>query len=604
MSSNFNEFTKLVMSCGILVFDTETTGLDFDSKFISISLATGNIDNPDDPACINLDARDYTEAGIRDMVKPLFEDDNLIIIGHNIKYDLEQLSKLGIKVKGRLFDTLLAHWFVSPQHMENGLKPTVKELWGVDLPTYKQVLHDNPKFEYIEGKKKPKKIPAKNLLDIPREALDRYGIQDSFYTYKLFQHILPQLEKMPSKELLFKIDFPLIRILQSMEEAGIKLDRAALKTVGEDMQLVIDGIKTKLLLLAGEEINWDSPAQLSALLFGKLGLQPKKLTGKTNKPSTDDEVLSKLSAEGSEIATVLMEYRTLQKLIGTYVYALPNEVAKDGRIHGSFNIHGTATGRLSCDSPNLQQIPKQGELGTKIRECFVPEAGHVFIKADYSQMELRMLAHISGDHYLTYALRTGQDLHKLTAQTMYGREEITDDERGKAKQVNFGVIYGMKEFTLMEEIKSTLSEAREYLQKYFRMYPLVREWKWNTISKVRETGELRNAFGRVRYVDKTKKTSDRQALNTPIQSTCAELVKTAMLRLAPVLEPYKARIVLQVHDELLVECPEESASEVATLVKGMMESVNIIIMDSVQFFAKCPFIVDVSIIKSWGEKKE
>jgi DNA polymerase-1 len=290
-------------------------------------------------------------------------------------------------------------------------------------------------------------------------------------------------------------------------------------------------------------------------------------------------------------------------MCGTYIDALPRQIASDGRLHPSFNIEGTATGRLSCDSPNLQNIPKGGDLGKQIRQCFIPEKGNIFIRADYSQMELRMLAHVSNDPYLIYALRTGEDLHARTARAIFGKDEITEDERTKAKAVNFGTIYGMSPHGLAKSIDSTLEEARLYLNQYFRMYPLVREWKWEAISYTRDQFLVKNIFGRTRVLKISDGNLDRIALNTPIQGSCADLVKIAMIRLKEALRGLEATIILQVHDEIIVECKEEIAGEVEKIVKAMLESVNVV-LQPVPVFAKCPFTVEVERLHGWKEITE
>ena len=390
-----------------------------------------------------------------------------------------------------------------------------------------------------------------------------------------------------------------------MEEAGVKIDKQAMSELEGTLQGEIGTIKGKLAVLSGEDINWDSPKQLAKLLYGKLQLPIKKVTGKTHTPSTDDETLKLLEKEGHEIAGLLVKYRTNTKLIGTYLKALPLMADKNDRLHCSFNIHGTATGRLSSSDPNLQNIPKKGDMGKLIRKCFVPENGKVFVRADFSQMEMRMLAHISGDPFLIYDLRTGEDLHKLTAKNIFEKDEVTDDERSDAKAINFGVIYGQSPYGLAKAINKREDVAREYLQKYFRGYPLVRQWKWTAVSDVRESHEIKTIFGRVRKLEDTssKYEMDNQGLNNPVQGACSDLVKIAMLRLTEALDGFDAKLILQVHDELIVECPEEDSEEVARIMKGILESVNIVIMDSVQFFSRCPFTVDVSIMRTWGDKE-
>jgi DNA polymerase-1 len=326
-----------------------------------------------------------------------------------------------------------------------------------------------------------------------------------------------------------------------MEMRGMKLNVEGMNVLSVEMGAKQTRLHDRLLEVAGRELNLESPKQLADLLFGTRGLKPIK-AGKSGMPSTDEEVLTKYANDGDEFCKLLIEYRQLTKMCGTYIDALPRQIASDGRLHPSFNIEGTATGRLSCDSPNLQNIPKGGDLGKQIRQCFIPEKGNIFIRADYSQMELRMLAHVSNDPYLIYALRTGEDLHARTARAIFGKDEITEDERTKAKAVNFGTIYGMSPHGLAKSIDSTLEEARLYLNQYFRMYPLVREWKWEAISYTRDQFLVKNIFGRTRVLKISDGNLDRIALNTPIQGSCADLVKIAMIRLKDRLVGMDARI--------------------------------------------------------------
>lgn len=598
------QFQKLVDQTKLLTFDTETTGLGIDCQVIGISLATGEYSSPNDPTAFYLDVRDYDLDTITNMVRPLFEDETVVKIGHNIKFDLIQLKKMGITPKGAIFDTLLAYWFINPGDKKLGLKKLVKDKFGVDMTTYQQMLQKYPKIviEEKNGRTRKRKEKAKNLLEIHKEYVADYGTADAFYTFKLYQDVKPQLDALPSKELYYKIDLALIPVLMDMEMAGMKLDTEGMNVLSVEMGARQTQLREKLIAVAGREINLESPKQLADLLFNVRGLNPIK-AGKSGMPSTDEEVLTKYANDGDEFCKLLIDYRQLTKMCGTYIDALPAQIALDGRLHPSFNIEGTATGRLSCDSPNLQNIPKGGDIGHSIRKCFIPEKGNIFIRADYSQMELRMLAHVSNDPYLIYALRTGEDLHTKTAQVIFGKDAITEDERTKAKTVNFGTIYGMSPHGLARSINVTLEEARLYLNQYFRLYPLVREWKWEAISYTRDQFQVKNIFGRTRLLKLADGNLDRIALNTPIQGSCADLVKIAMIRLKERLSGMEAKIILQVHDEIIVECKEELADEVAKIVKSTLESVNIII-EPVPVFSKCPFTVEIEKIHAWKEDKE
>lgn len=599
-SAKIVEFQKLVEKTGILAFDTETTGLSNDCQVIGVSLATGDFNSPDNPTAFYLDVRDYNLETITEIIKPLFELD-ITFVGHNIKFDLIQLAKLGITPKGKIFDTLLAYWFVNPGSKKLGLKSLVKEKFNMEMTTYSQMLQKYSKtvIEEINGKTRKHKVKAKNLLEVDKQAVAEYGTADAFFTFKLFQDIKPQIDAMPSKDLFYEVDLALIPVLMAMECAGMKLDTARLKGLETTIGAKLRELYTLIIREAGKELNLDSPKQLAELLFTQRGLIPFK-AGKSGVPSTDEEVLTRYANDGDGMCKLLLEYRQLTKLYGTYIKSLPLQVDKLGRLHPSFNIEGTATGRLSCDSPNLQNIPKEGELGKEIRKCFVAEAGNVLVKADYSQMELRMLAHVSNDPYLIYALRSGEDLHTKTAKVIFNKEDISEDERTKAKTVNFGTIYGMSPHGLAKSIDVTLEEARLYLNQYFRMYPLVREFKWETISYVRDKFQVKNIFGRTRTLKLSDGNLDRIALNTPIQGSCADIVKIAMIRLHDSLKGKEAKIVLQVHDEIIVECNELIAEEIMKIVKANLESINII-LTPVKVLSKCPFTVEIEKLHSWKE---
>jgi DNA polymerase-1 len=600
--SKIVEFQKLVEQTKILCFDTETEGLSYDDKVIGISFATGNFDSPDDPTAFYIDFRDYDMDTLLQVIKPLFMMEGVTLAGHNIGFDLKQLKKLGITPTETIFDTLLAFWFTNPGDKNVGLKKLVKKIFGVELPTYKQMLHTSVLETTPKGKTKKKQVRVANLLEIDRQSLATYGMYDSFYAFKLYQIIKPKVDAMPSKELFYQIDMPLVKVLMDMEIAGMKIDTDKMKALADEMGTKLSNMHEELIQMAGIDINLESPKQLADLLFKTRGLMPLK-NGKSGIPSTDEEVLNKYAKDGDEFCKLLTEYRQLAKMCGTYLDALPKQIASDGRLHPSFNIEGTATGRLSCDSPNLQNIPKEGELGKKIRNCFVPEEGHVFIRADYSMMEIRMLAHISGDERLIYNLRMGKDIHKETAKFMFDREDISEDERSKAKAVNFGIIFGMFPQTLAKRINVPVQDAKNYMAQYFRNYRGVSSWKWETIAYTRDNFKVVNELGRVRLLKLADGNLGNIALNSPIQGSCADLVKIAMIRLHKALEGTGAKIIVQVHDEVIVECRKEIADKIASTVKAMMESINIV-LEPATFFSKCPFVVEVEQLSAWKEDKQ
>jgi DNA polymerase-1 len=602
MLVKLQQMIELIRMTKVFAFDTETTGVDIMADFIGISFATWGKEGVES---IYIDVRDINKDTIVETIRTIFEDESILKIGHNLKYDWIQIRKLGLDIKGKYFDTMLAYWYLDPGSKRVGLKKLVKDLYAHDMETYNDMLTKYGPIEKTlnaKGKEKIKRHKAKTLLEVPVEDTRRYGIADSYWTMMLYDKVLPELKEFNKERpynLLEMIDLPLLRILVNMELEGIGLDLAQLTELCTTLKVKLDICSaniTSTLKELGQEINIQSNAQLSKLLFETLEMKVIKKT-EMGVPAVDEEVLEKLGKEegiGGTLCKNITDYRKAFKMLSTYVNALPKFVV-NGRIHPNYNIHGTATGRLSCDSPNLQNIPKEGEEAKLIRKAFVPKEGHLLIRLDYQQMELRMLANVSHDAYLTYALRSGKDLHTYTGQKIFNKEVLTEEERGFAKTINFGIIYGMTEYSLMKRINVPLRTASNYIHTWFRTYPGVKAWERNVVSDAYEHQTSVNFLGRLRTI-RTSGSISNIAMNTPIQGGASELVKIAMIRLDRYLPTY-AKIVLQVHDELVIECPKEHAEKVSLLAQSIMESSSI--LPEFNWYAECPFTVESSVGNHW-----
>ncbi|HEX7151070.1 MAG TPA: DNA polymerase I [Thermoanaerobaculia bacterium] len=404
-------------------------------------------------------------------------------------------------------------------------------------------------------------------------------------------------------EIYEKIELPLFPVLGRMEERGIKIDVGLLKSMSNTMGAQIAELETQIYKAAGMEFNLNSPQQLGHILFEKLNYPVVKKT-KTKSFSTNMEVLQELASHGFEVPQLILRYRELHKLKSTYIDALPQLVAGDGRVHTLFNQAVAATGRLSSSDPNLQNIPIRTETGREIRKAFVAEAGNVLLAADYSQVELRILAHISQDEDLIETFRRGADIHRATASKMFNipEDELTHDQRRAAKTINFGVLYGMSAFRLSNELNIPTNQAKDFIDAYFARYPKIQGYLDSTLEEARRTGKVTTLFGRVRYIPEIHNRSftvrgnaERMATNAPIQGTAADLLKMAMIALDRNLEPTGARMLLTVHDEIVIESPEASAAQVAGIVKETMETI---------FPLAVPLAVDAHWGKSWFDAKE
>lgn len=577
---------QAVRAAGTFCLDTETTALEaIDAELVGVALAVEEerawyvpVAHPADDAP-QLDRETALEA-----IRDLLADDSLTLVGQNLKYDLTVLANYGVRSANRLTDTMLASYLLNPAQRHN-LDALAHEHLGYAMLSYSAVTDD----------------AEKNFADVAVAEATRYAGEDADITLRLARRLLPRLEDEGMAALFSEVETPLIPVLVEMERTGIRVDPAVLAGLSDEFGGKLHRLEEEIHALAGESFNIASPKQLQHILFDKLELPPVKKT-KTG-PSTDQSVLERL-ADKHPLPEKILSYRGFAKLRSTYVDALSKLIRADtGRVHTSFNQSVAATGRLSSTNPNLQNIPIRTEEGRRIRTAFVPEPGWTLLSADYSQIELRLLAHISRDPVLTEAFRTGQDVHARTAAEIFDTEmdAVTSEQRREAKTINFGIIYGMGAQRLARTLRIPFKTAQEYIAQYFARYQGIKAYMDEVVASAREYGYVTTLRGRRRYVpDLHSKSSqllsaaERVAINTPIQGTAADIIKLAMLAIAARLRVsgLRARMLLQVHDELLFEVPEDETDRVGALVRESMEQVMPL---------EVPLRVDVGSGRNWAE---
>jgi DNA polymerase-1 len=526
---------------------------------------------------------------MRELVAML-EDPAVRKVGQNLKYDFLVFRRAGIALAGVDFDTMVASYLLEPGRREHGL----------DSLALQHLNHKTIHYEDVTGKGKAQIEFAE--VELSRAA--EYACEDADITVRLHERFAPELERLHLEPLFRDIEMPLVRVLAEMEWNGIRIDEEFFARAGEQMRAQLRDLEAQIYASAGTEFNIGSTPQLREILFGRLGLPVIKKT-KTG-ASTDVDVLQELAAQGHELPTLLMQYRQIEKLRGTYVEALPKSVNPEtGRIHTSFNQTVAATGRLASSDPNLQNIPIRTEMGAEIRRGFIPAEGMRFVAADYSQIELRILAHYSGDEAFVEAFRAGADIHRQTAGIIFGvpTAEVSKEMRDRAKTVNFAVIYGIGPFALGRQLGMSTAEAKEFIEAYFQRFPGVRRYLDEQMEKARQTGYVETLTGRRRYIPEInarnfniRSFGERAATNAPIQGTAADLIKIAMIQIQKDLDGRTdgTKMLLQVHDELLFEVPEANVPEVQALVRDRME--NAAVLD-------VPLRVESGIGTSWIETK-
>ncbi|MCP4672682.1 MAG: DNA polymerase I, partial [Desulfobacula sp.] len=520
---------------------------------------------------------------------PILENPDIKKVGQNIKYDYIVLSRFGITMQGIAFDTMIASYLLNPSVRGHSLDQIAMNLFG-----YKTI-----SYEEIAGKGKNEinfnQVPVLKAVD--------YACEDADLTFMAYGHYKKEIKDNNLLDLMDNIEVPLITVLGDMEMQGIKVDRNALKHLSNIFALELKNLEKEIYTLAGEEFNIKSSQQLGAILFEKLKLKAVKKTKKTKGYSTDVHVLTTLAKE-HELPEKLLRYRTLGKLKSTYVDSLQKLInVETKRIHTSFNQTITVTGRLSSSTPNLQNIPIRKKEGKKIRKAFIPKHGHILISADYSQIELRVLAHCAKDKILIKAFNNDEDIHHRTALEVFEvmPQFVTSDLRNQAKTINFGIIYGMSAFRLANDLNISRKMADAYIKNYFKRYAGVKNFIDTTIEETKKTCEVFTIFGRKRRLDDINSSNvnirnfaQRAAVNTPIQGSAADLIKLAMIKMEAALEQndLNSKMLLSVHDEIIFETPFEEKDQLIDLAREVMENVHLL---------KVPLKVNFGTGENWAQ---
>lgn len=560
-----NEIIKKLLTSEILALDTETTGTDpMDAELVGMSFSI----TENQAFYVPVPAEREEAIKIVQEFEPVFKNEKSLKIGQNIKYDMLVLQNYGIEVRGKLFDTMVAHYVLQPE-----LRHNMDYLAEIYL--HYQTIH----IEELIG---PKGKGQKNMRDLSPQEVYLYACEDADVTLKLKNILEQELKKNDAEKLFYEIEMPLVPVLVNIESNGVRLDTEALKQSSEHFTTRLQSIEKEIYTLAEGEFNIASPKQVGEILFDKLKIVEKAKKTKTGQYVTSEEVLESLRNKHDIIGKIL-EYRGLKKLLSTYIDALPQLInPKTGRIHTSFNQTVTATGRLSSSNPNLQNIPIRDEDGKEIRKAFIPDDGCSFFSADYSQIELRIMAHLSEDKNMIDAFLSGYDIHAATAAKIYKVDikEVTADMRRKAKTANFGIIYGISVFGLAERMNVDRKEAKELIDGYFETYPQVKSYMDKSIQVAREHGYVETIFHRKRFLPDINSRNavvrgyaERNAINAPIQGSAADIIKVAMARIYERFkaEGLKAKMILQVHDELNFSVPAKEKEIVEQVVIEEME---------------------------------
>jgi len=574
-------FTKKILS-----LDTETTSTNaIDAELVGLSFAV----EENQAFYIPVPANREEAQTIVNIFKPLYEDPSIEKIGQNMKYDYEVLRNYGVELKGKMFDAMLAHYVIQPELHHN--------------MDYMAEIYLNYQTVHIDELIGPRGKNQKNMRDLSPTEVYEYAAEDADVTLKLKNVLEPLLKEKDVEDLFYNIEMPLMPVLAEMEMNGVRLDTDALKEVSKLFTSRMIEYEKYIYELAGEQFNISSPKQVGDILFDKMKIIDKPKKTKTGQYVTSEEVLQQLKSK-SEIVSEILDYRGLKKLLGTYVDALPKLInQRTGHIHTSFNQAITATGRLSSSDPNLQNIPVRGEDGKEIRKCFIPEPGCLFFSADYSQIELRVMAHLSGDANMIEAFREGYDIHAATAAKIYKKEvdDVSRDERTKAKRANFGIIYGITVFGLAERLDITRDEAKQLIDGYFETFPQVREYMETSKEIARKQGYVETFFHRRRYLPDinshnatVRGFAERNAINAPIQGSAADIIKVAMIRIFDRFkrENIRSKMILQVHDELNFSVYPDEKEQVEKIVLEEMQNA---------YQLKVPLVADAGWGQNWLE---
>lgn len=585
--SEIKELVTMLSKANEFAFDTETSSLDpLTCEIVGMSFSTKAGNGWYVP--VDEDAENWQET--INAFKLILEDETKTIVGQNIKYDIQVMRQKGVDIKAKLFDTMLAHYIIDPDGRH-----------GMDLLAENYLSYSPVSIETLIGKKGKKQGSMK---DLKPEDISDYACEDADITLQLKEKFAPEVKERNGQKVFSEIECPLINVLSDMEMEGIKLDKGFLEEYSGELQQEIAAQMEKVYELAGEEFNLNSPKQMGEVLFDRLNLDAKAKKTKSGQYKTDESTLQKLGAKHDIVAHIL-DYRQLTKLKSTYVDALPNMVnEKTGRIHTSFNQAVAATGRLSSDKPNLQNIPIRTEKGRKVRAAFTSRSEDFeILSADYSQVELRIVASISGDEAMIEAFNSGMDIHTATAAKVYGitPEEVTRDQRSSAKAVNFGIVYGQGAFGLADNLGIKRSEAKTMIEQYFEKYAGLKQYMDDIVIKAREHGFVETLTGRRRYLRDinsgnftVRGFAERNAINSPIQGTAADLIKIAMINIQAEMKKreLKSRMILQVHDELLFDAHKDEKDELNELVTSLMSSAMTL---------KVPLLAEAGFGANWLE---
>ena len=570
----------------ILSLDTETTSVEaINAKLVGLSFSVKEneafyVPVPQDEA----EARKIVE-----IFRPAYENEKILKIGQNLKYDYEVLMNYGVEIKGKMFDTMIAHYVIQPELHHN--------------MDYLAEIYLNYQTIHIEELLGPKGKGQKNMSELDPKDVYEYAAEDADVTLKLKNKLEAELRKYGAEELFYNIEMPLMPVLAEMEMNGVLIDTKSLAETSTVLTKRMEEVEREIYELAGGEFNIASPRQVGEVLFDKLKIVEKAKKTKKGQYVTNEEVLQSLKGK-HKIVGAILEHRGLKKLLGTYIDALPKLInSRTGHIHTSFNQATTATGRLSSSDPNLQNIPVRGEEGKEIRKAFIPEPGCLFFSADYSQIELRVMAHLSGDENMIEAFREGHDIHAATAAKIYKEEmeNVTRDQRTKAKRANFGIIYGITIFGLADRLEISREEARQLIDGYFETFPKVKEYMEKAKEEARSKGYVETLFHRRRYLADINSANgtvrgfaERNAINAPIQGTAADIIKVAMVRIHRRFksENIRSKMILQVHDELNFSVYPDEKEKVERIVLEEMQNA---------FPMEVPLVADCGWGNNWLE---
>lgn len=575
-----------LMTKEILSLDTETTSTNtIDAELVGLSFAV----RPHEAWYVAVPADHEAAQRMVEIFRPLYENPSILKVGQNIKYDYEVLRKYGIDIQGEMFDTMIAHYLIQPELRHN------MDFMADTLLHYRTV--------HIEELIGPAGKNQKNMRDLDPQDVYEYAAEDADITLQLKEVLEPKLQEVGAVQLFHNIEMPLVRVLADMELSGVRLDTTSLKETEQIFNERMKQYEEHAYELAGKQFNISSPKQVGEILFDTMHIVEKPKKTKSGQYVTSQDVLEQLRPNAPIISDIL-NYRALKKLLGTYVEALPKLInAHTGHIHTSFNQAVTSTGRLSSSDPNLQNIPVREDDGKEIRKCFIPEPGCLFFSADYSQIELRIMAHLSGDEHMIEAFCSGLDIHRATAAKIWhvDPEDVSDAQRKKAKQANFGIIYGITTYGLAQRMGIDNSEARQLIQDYFKTFPKVKAYMEHAKSLAREKGYAETLFGRRRYLPDIQSANgtvrgfaERNAINAPIQGTEADIIKIAMIRIHRRFreEGIRSKMILQVHDELNFSVyPDEKERVEKIVIEEMQGACQLTV----------PLLADAGWGKNWLE---